>query len=172
VNSNTSQSQQLRRIATAAMRARGLEPEFSAAVVQQSNAITKPSDESGPAIRDLRALLWSSIDNDESRDLDQIEYVESQGDGAVKVLVAIADVDSLVKVGTPIDEHAHFNTTSVYTAVQIFPMLPEKLSTDLTSLAEDQERLSVVMEMIVAPDGTLRESSVYRARVVNRAKLA
>ena len=166
------QSQELRRLAAAAMRERGLEPEFSAAATQQANAIAGASAEQGPAIRDLRALLWSSIDNDESRDLDQIEYVDPQPDGAVKLLVAIADVDSLVKIGTPIDAHARLNTTSVYTAAQIFPMLPEKLSTDLTSLAEDQERLSVVMEMIVAADGTLRDSSVYRARVINRAKLA
>ena len=172
MNTNINHPQELRRLAAAAMRARGLEPEFSAAVMQQTSAISGPSAESGPTIRDLRALLWSSIDNDESRDLDQIEYVESQSDGAVKVLVAIADVDSVVKTGTPIDEHARLNTTSVYTAAQIFPMLPEKLSTDLTSLAEDQERLGVVMEMVVAPDGKLRESSVYRARVLNRAKLA
>src|SRR5664279_489303 len=109
-----SPNQELRRLAAAAMRERGLDPEFSAAVIEQTNAIAKPSAESGPTIRDLRALLWSSIDNDESRDLDQIEYVEAQSDGAVKVLVAIADVDSLVKIGTPIDEHARVNTTSVY----------------------------------------------------------
>ncbi len=165
------QSQDLKRIAAQTMQSRGLEPEFSAAAMAQANGINQPSAESGTAIRDLRALLWSSIDNDDSQDLDQIEYAEIQGD-KVKVLVGIADVDCLVAAGSPIDDHARINTTSVYTAAQIFPMLPEKLSTNLTSLAEDQERLSVVMEMIISADGILVQSDIYRARVVNRAKLA
>ena len=169
---NTNQFQDLKRIAAQVMRDRGLLPDFSPAAIQQANSYGQTSNETGPAIRDLRALPWSSIDNDESRDLDQIEVAEALSDGTVKVLVAIADVDSLVKCGSSIDDHARINTTSVYTPAQIFPMLPEKLSNDLTSLNEDQERLAVVMELIVAPDGTLRQSDVYRARVVNRAKLA
>ena len=117
-------------------------------------------------------MLWASIDNDDSRDLDQLSVAEPLAGGAVKMLVAVADVEATVREGSAIDGHARTNTTSVYTAAQVFPMLPEKLSTDLTSLGESQERLAVVMEMTVDPDGTVRESDVYRAVVLNRAKLA
>ncbi len=117
-------------------------------------------------------MLWASIDNDDSQDLDQLSVAESLAGGAVRILVAIADVDAIVKIGSPIDDHARANTTSVYTAAQVFPMLPEKLSTNLTSLADGQERVSLVIEMTVAADGTLTGSDIYRARVRNRAKLA
>ena len=117
-------------------------------------------------------LLWASIDNDDFRDLDQLSVAESLGNGAIKVLVAIADVDSIVKRGSPVDDHARANTTSVYTAAEVFPMLTEKLSTDLTSLAQDQERLSIVVELTVGNDAVVSQSDIYRARVVNRAKLA
>ena len=169
---DTNQSRELRRLASEAMRARGLLPDFSPAALAQASAITRSATETDAAIHDLRALLWSSIDNDDSRDLDQIEYAEPLIGGAVKILVAIADVDATVRLGTPIDDHARTNTTSVYTAAKIFPMLPEHLSTDLTSLAEDQERLSVVFEMTVAADGTVQHSAIYRALVQNRAQLA
>ena len=159
-------------IATQAMRERGLEPEFSAAALQQAAQYRATANAAGAAIRDMRSMLWSSIDNDESRDLDQIEVAESLPDGSIKVYVAIADVDAAVGPGTPVDVHARTNTTSVYTAAKIFPMLPERLSTDLTSLAEDQERLAIVFEMAVGPDGAVTQSDIYRALVVNRAKLA
>jgi exoribonuclease-2 len=120
----------------------------------------------------LRGLLWASIDNDDSADLDQLSVAEPQAGGAVAIRVAIADVDALVKKDSAIDGHAWTNTTSVYTAAGIFPMLPEKLSTDLTSLGEGDERLAVVMEMVVAADGTVTASNLYRAVVLNRAKLA
>jgi exoribonuclease-2 len=162
----------LARIATDAMTERGLEPEFSAEVQQQLAQITSPGAEAGADIHDLTALLWCSIDNDDSRDLDQLTVCEVLPRGAVKILVAIADVDTLVKKGTAIDEHARTNTTSVYTAARLFPMLPEQLSTDLTSLNPDQDRLALVTEMIVNSDGALAGSSVYRARVCNKAKLA
>ena len=151
---------------------RGLSPDFSAAAWAQLNALTSAAMETGPAIRDLRALLWASIDNDDSRDLDQLSVAEPLSGGAVKILVAIADVDSTVKVGSAIDEHAWINTISVYTAAQVFPMLPEKLSTDLTSLGQGQERLAIVIEMTIAADGALMQSDIYRAVVLNRAKLA
>ncbi len=151
---------------------RGLLPDFSPAVLAETYAIAQAAAETGPSIRDLRALLWASIDNDDSRDLDQLSVAEPMADGAVKILVAVADVDAIVKEGSAIDGHARANTTSVYTAAEIFPMLPEKLSTDLTSLGEGQERLAIVIEMAVGADGTVRESDVYRAVVVNRAKLA
>ena len=165
-------SADLRRIAHQAMIDRGLEPDFPSAVLEQVNRLDGPARNAGSAARDLRSLLWCSIDNDTSKDLDQLTVAESLPAGAVKVLVAIADVDALVKPSTPIDRHASVNTTSVYTAAQIFPMLPERLSTDLTSLGEGQERLAVVVEITAAGDGTVQESQIYRALVTNQAKLA
>jgi len=162
----------LAEIAKQAMIDRGLVPEFEPAVTQQLAAISGPSTESDPGIRDLTSLLWCSIDNDDSRDLDQLSVSEDLGAGAVKVLVAIADVDAVVKKGTPIDGHAQANTTSVYTAARIFPMLPERLSTDLTSLNQDQDRLAMVIEMAFDPAATLTSSTIYRAKVRNKAKLA
>jgi len=151
---------------------RGLQPDFDAEAQRQLHAIAGPAREQGRAIRDLGHLSWASIDNDDSRDLDQLSVAEPLAGGAVRVWVAIADVDALVRRGSPIDDHARCNTTSVYTAAEIFPMLPERLSTDLTSLAEGELRLAVVIEMTIDAAGTLTESDVYRATVVNRAKLA
>jgi len=122
-------------------------------------------------VKDLRALLWSSIDNDESKDLDQIEVAERIGGGEVRVRVGVADVDSLVTRGSVIDRHAAINTSSVYTGAIVFPMLPDRLSTDLTSLNEGEDRLAIVIEMIVGEDGSVKKSDVYRARVKNHAKL-
>ena len=158
----------LRDIARRAMIARGLLPEFSPEALAEADALRAAPAEAGASVRDLRALPWASIDNDDSRDLDQL----SVADGAGKVLVAIADVDASVPRGSAIDDHARHNTTSVYTAARIFPMLPERLSTDLTSLGERQERLATVVEMTVGEDGAVTGSDVYRAVVVNHAKLA
>jgi len=154
------------------MTERGLQPDFSAEARAEVEAITKPAAESSPGIRDLTGLLWCSIDNDDSRDLDQLSVAEPLSGGAAKVLVAVADVDAIVKNSSAVDDHARLNTTSVYTAAEVFPMLPEKLSTDLTSLGEGDKRLALVVEMVVGPDGRVRESAVYRAGVLNRAKLA
>jgi exoribonuclease II len=162
----------LRGIARRAMIANGLAPDFSPEALAQLNAIKAPVAAPGPGIRDLRDRLWCSIDNDDSRDLDQLSVAEPLSGDAVKILVAIADVDSTVALGSAIDGHARSNTTSVYTAAQIFPMLPERLSTDLTSLGENQLRVAIVIEMVVATDGTVTASDVYRALVLNRAKLA
>jgi VacB/RNase II family 3'-5' exoribonuclease len=162
----------LKAIARQAMIERGLLPDFSPAALAELSTLSQAARETGPQIRDRRGLLWASIDNDDSRDLDQLSVAEDAGDESVKILVAVADVDSLVKRGTAIDEHARANTTSVYTAAQIFPMLPEKLSTDLTSLNQDQERLSIVVEMTIDRAGALSQSDIYRASVVNKAKLA
>ncbi len=164
--------QLLKSIARRAMQDRGLLPDFSAAALAQARSIAAPATAAGPGIRDLRALPWASIDNDDSRDLDQLSVAEPLGDGAVRILVAIADVDAIVHRGSPIDDHARSNTTSVYTVPQIFPMLPEKLSTDLTSLAEGQDRLAIVIDMTVSPDGAVGASDLYRALVRNQAKLA
>ena len=162
----------LRAIARKAMTDRGLEPDFPPDALRQLNGIPGPASERDADIRDLRDRLWCSIDNDTSRDLDQLTVAERLTAGCVKVLVAVADVDALVKTGSPIDRHAGANTTSVYTTARIFPMLPERLSTDLTSLNEDADRLALVVEMVVAPDGSVETSEVYRALVRNHAKLA
>jgi exoribonuclease-2 len=125
-----------------------------------------------PGLRDLRALLWSSIDNAESKDLDQIEFAEELPDKGIRLLVGIADVDALVAKGSAIDKHAAANATSVYTGIAVYPMLPEALSTDLTSLNEGADRVVLVIEIELAPDGTPRRHDVYRAVATNKAKLA
>lgn len=160
------------RIATEAMKERGLEPEFPAGALRELVALTGPGEDPSPTIRDLTALPWCSIDNDDSLDLDQLTACGAMGGGAVKIFVAVADVDALVKKNSAIDLHARTNTTSVYTSARIFPMLPERLSTDLTSLNEGQERLAIVTEMVVDKDGVVTHSTVHRARVRNQAKLA
>jgi ribonuclease R len=161
--------QRLRDIAHRAMRARGLDPDFSAAVLSEVRRISGPA--AAPAVRDLRDRLWCSIDNDDSRDLDQLTVAEAQPDGSTRILIAIADVEALVAKGSAIDGYAQTNTTSVYTAAQIFPMLPERLSTDLTSLNPSEPRLAVVVELLVK-DGAVETSDIYRATVFNHAKLA
>jgi exoribonuclease-2 len=159
-------------IASWAMFSRGLLPEFSPAVKRQVHALKGPVLESGDDIRELTHLLWCSIDNDDSRDLDQLTCIEPLHQGQVRVMVAIADVDALVKKGSPIDQHARANTTSVYTSAVVFPMLPERLCTDLTSLNPDEDRMALVNDMVFSEDGILITASVYRARVRNKAKLA
>ncbi len=160
---------QLRDIARRAMLGHGLAPDFSAAALDELRAIAPTLPK---AARDLRDLLWCSIDNDDSMDLDQLTVSADAGGGATRILVAIADVDSLVCKDRPLDRHAHQNTTSVYTPAQIFPMLPERLSTDLTSLAFNVDRPAIVVDMVVTPDGNTSDSDVYPALVRNRAKLA
>ena len=162
----------LQSIAHRAMLERGLLPDFSGAALAELSKLEAAAGVDGVATRDLRDLLWASIDNDDSLDLDQLTVAEARPGGEVKILVAVADVDALVRNGSAIDAHARHNTTSVYTAAQMFPMLPEKLSTNLTSLNPDQERLSLVVEMGVGADGAVQASEVYRARVRNHAKLA
>jgi len=148
----------------------GLEPEFPPAALEQARAAEPARGDGG--VRDLRGLLWSSIDNDDSMDLDQIEVAERLPDGAVKVLIGIADVDALVPRGSPVDRHAETNTTSVYVSGHIYPMLPERFSTDLTSLGPDVDRLAVVTELTVTPQGEVIDAAFYRALVRNRCKLA
>ena len=162
----------LQDIAKRAMLDRGLLPYFSAEALAELNKIQSPSTIESAKARDLRDLLWSSIDNDDSRDLDQLTVAEAMPGDKAKIRVAVADVDSLVKKGSAIDEQARHNTTSVYTPGQMFPMLPEKLSTNLTSLNLNQDRLAIVIEMVVGTDGSVQDSDVYRAIVRNHAKLA
>ena len=162
----------LQQLAHRAMLERGLQPEFPTRALDELEGIPGPARAGDHSVQDLRALLWCSIDNDDSRDLDQLTVCDAMERGAVKVLVAVADVSALVERGSAIDGHARTNTTSVYTAAEIFPMLPERLSTDLTSLNPNEDRLAVVVEMVVAEDGSLTDSAVYRATVYNHAKLA
>lgn len=162
----------LQRIAYRAMLERGLAPDFSREVLAELARISRPANSTEASTRDLRSLLWCSIDNDDSRDLDQLTVAQAMPAGATKILVAIADVDAIVKKRSALDNHALRNTTSVYTVAETFPMLPEKLSTDLTSLSYGSDRLAVVIEMVFAADGTLQSSDVYEAMVRNQAKLA
>jgi len=170
----------LSRIAHSAMLERGLLPDFSSAALAELDHLGQDPLEHRTDIPDRSNLLWASIDNDDSRDLDQLtvaiipEAPNTGGAaaGRVSILVAIADVDSAIKKDTALDQHARTNTTSVYTAAEIFPMLPEKVSTDLTSLNFEQDRLAIVVEMQVGADGSIEGSKIYRAWVHNYAKLA
>jgi VacB/RNase II family 3'-5' exoribonuclease len=153
------------------MRAAGFEPEFPAAALAEA-ARAAPATAPAGDVQDLRALYWSSIDNPESRDLDQLEWAEPLGDGRARLRVAIADVDAQAPAGSAIDRHAAANTTSVYTGIATFPMIPERLSTDLTSLHQDRDRLAVVLDLVVDADGNAADAAVTRALVCNRARLA
>ena len=162
----------LRARAHQAMLDEGFTPDMPPDVVAQVQQL-ETSANSAPAAnaKDLRNLLWSSIDNDESRDLDQIEAAEPLPDGSIRVLVGIADVDSRVPSDSPIDLHARDNCVTVYTGVATFPMLPEALSTNLTSLLEDGDRLAIVIDMTVDRQGVVTSSDVYPALTHNRARL-
>jgi exoribonuclease-2 len=166
------QGEMLHDLAHQSMIDHGLEPDFTPEIEKQLATITHAADESDPAIKDMRSMLWCSIDNDDSKDLDQLTVAEALAGGDVRILIAVADVDALVKKSTPIDDHARTNTTSVYTAAQIFPMLPVKLSTDLTSLNEAVDRDAIVMDIVVGSDGSVKSGDVYRALVHNQAQLA
>ena len=160
-------SGELERIARDAMIAHGLEPEFPAAARAQLAHLGAPPRD---GMRDLRALPWSSIDNDESRDLDQLEVCIA-GQDRTRVLIAIADVDALVPKDSPLDAHAALNTTSVYTPARVFPMLPPELSTDLTSLNQDVDRAAMVVDMTIDEAGMLVASDIYGGLVRNKAQL-
>ena len=154
------------------MIARGFDPNFAPGTDQQLAALqAKPAPTVGADVRDMRDLLWSSIDNDTSRDLDQAEVADRVGEG-IRIRVAIADVDSDVPIDSPIDKHAASQTATVYASVTVFSMLPEQLSTDLTSLNEDADRLAMVVELTVAADGSISSPNIYRALVRNHAQLA
>ena len=168
----------LAQIAAKEMRAHGLQPVFAPEVLQEAlqrvgaDIENNSDNDSDGNIRDLRTRLWFSIDNDDTLDLDQLSWAEATADGGVRLAVAVADVDALVEKGSRVDAHAAANTTSVYTAAGVFPMLPPLLSNDRTSLHEGQERLAVVVEMLVDGDGAVTSSRLHRAAVRNQAKLA
>ena len=152
---------------------RGFQPDFPQGTDTELTAIeAHPEPPAAPGAQDLRNLLWSSIDNDTSKDLDQIEWAEQLPDGGIRVLVGVADVDARVVKGTIIDGHARSETTSVYTGVKVFPMLPAELSEGITSLNENEDRVAVVVEYTVDAAGTASNGKAYRALVRNRAQLA
>lgn len=157
-------------LAKALLQEKGFESEFSKAVFRELDAIKAPAT-SRFHIDDLRSLLWCSIDNDDSRDLDQLTYGQRENDGKISIFIAIADVDALVHRNSAIDNHARINTTSIYTPTRIFAMLPEKLSTHLTSLNENEDRLAVVVKILVNAEGKCEEFSIFQAMVRNRAQL-
>ena len=163
----------LQAVAKEVMQQRGFNPDFSPAVQKQLADLRAhpPQIAAGKDVRDLRNLLWSSIDNDTSRDLDQIEVAERLPDDSVKVLVGIADVDAFVPKQTAIDQHAARETITVYAGIRNFPMLPEELSTGKTSLLENQDCFSVVIEFVADMGGHVTSSDVYRALVRNHAQL-
>jgi exoribonuclease R len=168
----TRPSLDLRAAAHRAMIDNGFEPDFPPEVEREVARLVSPArDAASREVRDLRRLLWSSIDNRESRDLDQVEVAERLPSGEIRLLIGVADVDAFVPKGSATDAHAAENTTSVYTGIAVFPMLPNRLSTDLTSLNEGEDRLAIVIEMDIAPDGSVTREDVYRALVRNRAKL-
>jgi VacB/RNase II family 3'-5' exoribonuclease len=166
------QKSALEKIARRAMQAYGFLPDFSTDALKELESVQQADHSAGPPGMDLRQLLWVSIDNDDSLDLDQLTVAEVLTDTQVKVLVAVADVAALVKKNSVIDAHARQNTTSIYTAGRIFPMLPEKLSTDLTSLNYHEDRPAMIIEMVIDDGGVMQSSNIFRARVRNQAKLA
>ncbi len=161
----------LRQIARRAMISRGLEPDFPSALLNELKGITFPATCKPDTTKDMRGLKWCSVDNADSLDLDQLTYAEQLPDNKVRLLVAIADVAALVTPQSNIDHHARQNTASIYTVAQMFPMLPEKLSTNFTSMRLGEDRCAVVVEMIVGDDGAVQQSDVYCATVFNYAKL-
>ena len=162
----------MERVARRAMTERGFLVDFSEAALNEVEKMAQVDWEAKSPWKDLRHLLWASIDNDDSLDLDQLTAAETLPDKTVKILVAVADVDALVKKSSAIDEHARQNTTSVYTAGKVFPMLPEKLSTDLTSLNDHEDRPVIVIEAVISAGGEMQSGEIYRALVRSQAKLA
>src|SRR5208282_5191806 len=173
MNDSRPSSLNLQAMARQIMLAEGFEPDFPSATRQQLADISAHPPQLTPSdkVRDLRGLLWSSIDNDTSKDLDQIEVAERLPNGDARVMVGIADVDAFVSKDTPIDQHAAKETTTVYTGICNFSMLPEELSTGASSLLENVDRPGVVVEFTITPDGSMSSSSVYRAIVRNKAQL-
>src|SRR5579862_6531662 len=153
------------------MRDAGFNPTFPEDVHQQVQSLQKQPPAAPSETRDLRSILWSSVDNVDTEDFDQLEFAQVEADGALHVLVAIADVDSHVPKGCPIDQFAGAQTTSIYTGVATFPMLPLELSTDMTSLREDADRFAMIADLTVGEDGALKSTDVYPALVRNKAHL-
>jgi VacB/RNase II family 3'-5' exoribonuclease len=171
MNHRSDRTYNLNQIALEVMADHGFEAEFPGAAMEQAATLREPVMDSSDGLRDMTSLPWCSIDNDDSRDLDQVSVSEDLPGGGMKILVGVADVDALVQRNSPIDLHARRNTTSIYTGVRTFPMFPERLSWDLTSLNENADRIAFIFEFAVEPDGRVGESRIYRAWVRNKARL-
>jgi exoribonuclease II len=171
MNSRSNRTYNLDQIAFEAMASHGFEANFPKVALDQAAALREPVKDSSGGLKDLTSFLWCSIDNDDSRDLDQVSVSEDLSGGRTKILVGVADVDALVQLNSPLDLHARRNTTSIYTGVRTFSMFPERLSWDLTSLNANKDRLAFIFEFVVEPDGRVGESRVYQAWVCNKAKL-
>jgi len=165
-------NQILEDIARTAMLARGLAPDFTVPVMKQLDRMDKPATTNLSDLKDARELLWCSIDNDDSKDLDQLTAAKKVNENEFIIYIAVADVDALVHKETPIDQHAQINTTSIYTPAKIFPMLPEKLSTNLTSLNEREDRVAVIFEIHLNSAADVLSTDIYHATVYNYAQLA
>jgi VacB/RNase II family 3'-5' exoribonuclease len=162
----------LKAIAGNAMMKYGFEPFFPNSVLREVAAINvKTLPDNQEDTKDLRMHLWSSIDNYDSMDLDQMEFVNHGQNGEIEVKIAIADVDTYVQKHSQTDQHAAHNGTSVYTGIETFPMLPDKLSKGISSLLPGQDHMAIVIEYTVLPDGDVRRGDIYRALVSNKAKL-
>ena len=173
MHSNQPQQFNLVAAARATMLENGFHPDFPSGATSEVAAIqAQPGLPTAAGAQDLRGLLWSSIDNDTSKDLDQIEWAEQLADGRIRVLVGVADVDVRVPKGTQLDAHAQSETTWVYTGVKVFPMLPAELSEGITSLNENQDRVAIVVEFAVDAAGNASDGNAYRALVNNKAQLA
>ncbi len=170
-NAQLFEAMDLRERAERAAREAGFETQFPAAALAEAARLDEAESPINHAVRDLRHLLWSSIDNEESRDLDQVEWCERLENEDIRLCVGVADVAAYVPLSSAIDRHAAGNTVSIYTGVQTFPLLPERLSTDITSLLPGQERGVIVVDMTVGADGIVTRSEIYRAQVKNAAKL-
>jgi VacB/RNase II family 3'-5' exoribonuclease len=162
----------LARIAAAVMEEKGLEPEFSDAAIKQAAATHLINERDAARVTDLRKLPWCSIDNDDSLDLDQLSSADALENGATRIRIAIADVAASVERRTPLDKHAHRNTTSIYTPARKFPMLPDRLSTNLTSLNESEDRFAIIVDFVASERGAISKPQIYRGRVRNQAKLS
>jgi exoribonuclease II len=158
-------------LAVAAMTSHGFEANFSDAALEQASLLDEVKKDTADGYVDLTHLLWCSIDNDDSRDLDQVTVSEELPDGTTKILVGVADVDTVVVQNSPLDQHARHNTTSIYTGVRTFPMFPERLSWDLTSLNANEDRRAFIFEFVVDADGHVGNARIYKAWVRNKAKL-
>ena len=151
-----------------ALQEAGFQPDFPAKAASEARAAERSKL---PPVMDLSHLLWSSIDNEESRDLDQLEYAEPGPEGSIRLLLAIADVASFVPPDSAIDQRARHNTVSLYTAGGTFHLLPPDLSTGKTSLLQNETRLALVADMLVEDDGEVHQPKVYQAKVKNKARL-
>lgn len=162
----------LQEVALDAMRERGFTITFPFDALAEANALREDTwiERGGAPVQDLRALPWFSIDNEGARTLDQITCADVHG-SALRLFVAIPDVDSIVPAGSALDRHARHHVRSIYTPAERFPLFPEAVANNLGSLRQGKDRPAVVVEMIIEEDGSVPVPAIRRARVCNQARL-